>query len=226
MRLKSLGISVLASALCAPLLAQADIGIYAKGGTLGVGGGIGYGISDKLTARLGYTAYNLDRDINTSDVDYKGTFKLGGAEAMLDWHPFNGVFRVTGGLIFSRNKIEVDAKLNRTVTINGASYNAGDLGDLSGTIKFKSTTPYLGIGWGNVVGKNGNLHFIADIGVQYLGSPDVNLNASCSAQGLANAPTECAQLGQNVQAEEHDLNNKAEDYKFWPVLNIGLAYRF
>jgi hypothetical protein len=212
--------------LCTPFLAHAEFGFYAKGGTLGLGGGVGYGISDMLTARVGYTAYNLDRDIDSTDVDYEGKFKLGGAEALLDWHPFAGTFRVTGGLIFSRNKIDVDAKLNQSVTINDVEYDAGDLGDLSGTVKFKSTTPYLGIGWGNVVGKNGNFHLVADIGFQYLGTPHVKLNASCSTQGAISAPVECLQLDQNVQAEEDDLNDEVENYEWWPVLSIGVAYRF
>ncbi len=226
MQLKLLGKSALVVALCAPLLAQADLGVYAKAGTLGFGGGIGMGLTESLNARLGYTTYDYDRDLETDDVDYKGELKLGGGEAMLDWHPFNGSFRVTGGVIFSRNKIDVDAKLNRDVTVNDVTYDAGDLADMSGDIKFKSTTPYLGIGWGNVVGENGNFHFVADIGVQYLGSPRVNLDARCSAQGALAAPVECAQLDENVQAEEDELNDEADSYKFWPVLNIGLAYRF
>lgn len=227
MQLKLFGKSLLLAALCAPLLAQADVGIYAKGGTLGLGGGVGFGISDVVTARVGYTALNLNRDINTSDVDYKGKFKIGGAEALLDWYPFAGTFRVSGGLVFSRNKIDVDAKLNQsTVDINGTPYNVDSIGSLNGTVKFKSTVPYLGIGWGNVVGKEGNLHFVADIGVEYQGSPDVKLHGGCTAAFLASNPTECAQLASDIKAEEKDLNNKVSDYKWWPVLNIGIAYRF
>lgn len=226
MQLKKAGIPLLAIAMGAPLLAQADIGIYAKGGTLGLGGGIGFGISEMVTARVGYTAIDIDRDIETDDVDYNGDFKLGGAEAMLDWHPFAGSFRVTGGVIFSRNKLEVDAKLNRAVEVNGVTYDAGDLADLGGDIKFKSTTPYIGIGWGNTVGKEGNFHFIADIGVQYIGAPRVNLDASCTAQGFATDTVACLELDENVQAEEDDLNDEAENYKWWPVLSVGVAYRF
>ena len=225
MSLKAFRKTLLLAGLCAPLLAHAEIGIYAKGGTLGVGGGVGYGISDVLTARVGYTTLNINRDINTTDVDYKGKFKLGGAEALLDWHPFAGTFRVTGGLVFNRNKIDVDAKLDQSVTISGQSYQASDLGSLSGTVKFKTTVPYLGIGWGNVVGKDGNFHFIADIGVEFQGSPDVKLSGGCSAT-TALTPTQCDQLQANIQAEEKDLNNKVSDYKWWPVLNVGVAYRF
>ncbi|HEY3698867.1 MAG TPA: hypothetical protein VGK97_06010 [Spongiibacteraceae bacterium] len=227
MQLKLFGKSLLLASLCAPMLAQADVGIYAKGGTLGLGGGVGFGISDAVTARVGYTTLSLNRDINTSNVDYKGKFKIGGAEALLDWHPFAGTFRVSGGLVFSRNKIDVDAKLNQaTVDINNTTYNVSDIGSLNGTVKFKSTVPYLGIGWGNVVGKEGNLHLVADIGVEYQGSPDVKLHGGCTTAFLASNPAECAQLASDIKAEEKDLNNKVSDYKWWPVLNIGIAYRF
>lgn len=227
MHSKMLAKAILLAGFCTPLLAHAEFGIYAQAGTLGAGGGVGYGISDMLTARVGYTAYSLDRDINTSDVDYEGKFKLGGAQALLDWHPFASTFRVTGGLIFNRNKIDVDAKLNQsTVTINDTVYSTSDIGSLNGTVKFKSTVPYLGIGWGNVAGKDGNFHFIADIGVEFQGSPDVKLHGGCTTAFLASNPTECAQLASDIQAEEKDLNDKVSDYKWWPVLNIGVAYRF
>jgi hypothetical protein len=226
MRFNTLGKVLLAVGFATPLLTHAEIGIYAKGGTLGLGGGVGIGITDSINARIGYTTYSFDKDISDTDVDYQGKFKLGGAEALLDWHPFDGSFRLTGGLVFSRNKIEVQAKLNQSVTINNTVYTASDVGELSGDVKFKSTVPYLGIGWGNVVGKEGNFHFVADIGVEFQGSPDVNLHGSCTSAFATSNPTECAQLTSDVAQEEKDLNDKVSDYKWWPVLSIGVAYRF
>ena len=227
MQLNAFAKSLLLAALCAPLLVHAEVGIYAKGGTLGLGGGVGVGISDTVSARLGYTALNINHDIDTDNVDYKGKFKFGGAEALLDWHPFASSFRVTGGVVFSRNKIDVDAKLNQaTVDINDTTYAVSDIGSLKGSVKFKSTVPYLGIGWGNVAGKDGNFHFVADIGVEFLGSPNVKLHGGCTAAFATSNPTECAQLASDIRAEEDDLNSKADDYKWWPVLNLGVAYRF
>lgn len=223
MRSKTLGKSLLAVAFCAPLLAHAEFGIYAKLGTYGLGGGIGYGITDTLTARLGYTAFNYDVDIETDDVDYDGEVKIGGGELVLDWHPFSGTFRLTAGLVANRNKIDVDAKANQPVTINGTTYSASQVGSLNGTVDFKSTAPYLGIGWGNVAGKNGNFHFIADIGVVFQGSPDVELNGTC---GASLTLSQCNQFQSNVRVEEDDLNDEVSDMKHWPVINFGVGYRF
>jgi hypothetical protein len=221
---KNVSISVLALTLTVPLVAHADIGVYVKGGTLGVGGGVGIGVTDSIRLRAGYTALNISRDISDTDIDYSGDLKLGGGEALVDWHPFNSGFRVTGGLSFSRNKITADAEPSGgTYTNNDRTYTAAEIGSLDGSIKFKSTAPYLGVGWGDVVGKDGRFSFIADIGILFQGSPDTKLNVNC---GSAVSPTECAQIQSDVDAEERDLKDKADDYKYWPVLSLGVAYRF
>jgi hypothetical protein len=204
--------------------ARADVGIYAKGGTLGLGGGVGVGLTDTLRLRAGYTALKVSKDISQTDIDYSGDLKLGGGEAMLDWHPFHGIFRVTGGLTFNRNEVTVDAKpTNGTYELNGVTYLASEIGDLDGKIDFKSTAPYLGIGWGDVVDKDGRLSFIADIGVLFQGSPDAKLSANC---GPAVSPSECASIQSDIREEERELQDDADDFEFWPVVSVGVAYRF
>lgn len=221
--MKALGMGLAALVMAVPAFAT-EVGVYVKGGTLGIGGGIGASITDSIRVRAGYTALNISRDISDTDVDYHGDLKLGGGEALLDWHPFNGTFRVTGGLSFSRNKITADGKPSGgTYTINDHTYTAAEIGSLDGSVKFKSTSPYLGIGWGDVVGKDGRFSFIADIGILFQGSPDASLHANC---GSAVTPTQCAQIKSDVAEEERDLQDKADDYKYWPVLSLGVAYRF
>ncbi|HET8710800.1 MAG TPA: hypothetical protein VFM32_05460 [Spongiibacteraceae bacterium] len=227
MQLRTLKKGFLLIGLCAPLLAHAEFGVYVKGGTLGAGAGIGYGFNDNLTARIGYTAANISHDLHTTDVDYKGDVKIGGAEALLDWHPFAGAFRVTAGAILSRNEIKVDAKLNHTpIYINGTPYDVNDISSIDGKVEFKKTAPYLGIGWGNVADREQGFHFIADVGVEFMGTPKVKINASCAPIFETNMPADCAQLLSDVRAEEEELNSDASDYKWWPVLSVGFAYRF
>lgn len=202
----------------------AEVGIYAKGGTLGVGGGIGVGLTDTLRLRAGYTALKISKDISQTDIDYSGDLKLGGGEAMLDWHPFHGTFRVTAGLTLNRNEITADAEpTNGTYELNGNTYLASEIGSLDGEVDFKSTAPYLGIGWGDVIDKDGKFSFIADIGVLFQGSPDAKLNLRC---GPAVPAAECDNIRDDVRAEERELQDDADDYKFWPVVSVGVAYRF
>lgn len=205
-------------------MAQADIGIYAKGGTMGIGGGIGVGVTDSLRLRAGYTALKVSKDISQTDIDYSGDLKLGGGEAMIDWHPFHGTFRVTGGLVFNRNEVTADGRpTDGTYTINGNTYLAAEVGSLDGKVEFKSTAPYLGVGWGDVVDKDGRFSFIADIGLLFQGSPDASLHANC---GSAVPALECARLQSDLREEESELEDDADDYKIWPVVSVGVAYRF
>ncbi len=208
-------------------LAQADnTSVFAKASTLGFGGGVAYGLSERVNVRVGYLMLNFEADIHTDDYDYDGRFKLGGAETILDWHPFGNGFRLSAGIIFSRNKIDLEARLDDVVTIGGRNYVIDDLADMSGDVEFNPVTPYLGLGWGNFIGTGNRWSFFIDAGAQYYGSPSVSLHADCSPLGNSVAPTACRGLDAAVEKEENDLNYEVKDYKWYPVLNIGLAYRF
>lgn len=209
----------------APGLAMAGPGVYIEAGTLGVGAGLGFRLTDNLAVRLGYSGLNYSpSDINTNDVTYDAKVDYSNGKALLDWYPFHGGFRLSVGVFYNDNKLSVDAKPQAgTYTINNVDYQASDIGKLDGKVDFNTTSPYLGIGWGNAVGADGHFHVLFDLGVLYQGSPNVNLNATC---GPALSATDCANLRTNVAAEEKDLNNKANDYKYYPVVNLALSYRF
>ena len=230
MHLNQFGKLILALAICTPALARAEVGIYATASTLGFGGGVGYDITDSISARIGYLMLNFEANIHTEDLDYDGRFKLGGIEGILDWHPFDNGFRFSGGVIFSRNKIHVDGILDQVQNINGVNYTLDQLATIHGNVTFNWITPYVGIGWGRVVGMDGNLHFTADAGLQYYGSPHVKLEGGCTELGWAEAAainsSVCQQLDPYIQKQESDFNHQVEDYKWYPVVSIGLAYRF
>ena len=205
-------------------IAHADVALYAKGGTLGLGAGVGFTLTDTLNARVGYNAYTFDKDIDETDVSYDGEIKFKSGELLLDWHPFNGSFRVTAGAYLNKNEINGSAKpSNGTYEINDVTYNAADVGRLDANIDFKNVSPYIGIGWGNFLDKDGHFTFTTDIGALYQGSPNVHARVTCGA-GLSSG--DCAQLNSDVAAEAKDLEQEIDSYKWWPVLSIGLAYRF
>ncbi len=221
--MKAAFIGAMALTMAMPVFAT-DMGVYAKGGTLGLGGGVGVGVTDSIRLRAGYTTYKYSKDKSESDVDYHGDMTVGGGEAMVDWHPFNGTFRLTGGLTFNRNKATLDAKpTGGTYTLNDVTYTAAEIGALDGNVSFQSTAPYFGVGWGDVVDKAGNFSFIADIGVLFQGSPDVKLNATC---GTGVDAATCAEIQSNTAAEEKILSDDLSSLKYWPVISLGVAYRF
>jgi hypothetical protein len=199
------GICVAAAALAAAGSAQAA-GIGARAGTLGIGGDVAWSVAPTLSARLGYSALSWDRDVSTDRVSYDGTLKLSNLNTFLDFSPL-GPFRLTGGLIFNRNRYDV----------------RGDFlgGSISGEVKTGNTAaPYLGIGYGNVSGLGVN--FYADLGIMFQGSARASLTANCGALSAG----ACTSLRNEVAAEQARLEDKLKRFKYYPVANIGITIGF
>ena len=76
------------------------------------------------------------------------------------------------------------------------------------------------MGFGNVSGLGVN--FYADLGVMFLGSPRASLSANCGPlTGGA-----CTALQNEVAEEQRRLEDKLKNFKYYPVLNIGLTVGF
>ena len=215
--------AALAVLLGAASAQAADVGIYGTAGTLGLGGGIAANFGSHLGARLGYTTYEYDvDDVEESDLVLNGTEEIGGAQALLDWYPFGGGFRISAGAV---QNAEVNARavpVQDTFTFDGVTYSSADVGEARGTAKFDSFAPYLGLGFGRALSQDGRLAFTADVGIAFTGAADVNLTVECAAQ----AEVLCQQLADDVAGEEALLREDAKDYEYWPVLSLGLSFRF
>ncbi len=198
-------------------------GVGLRAGTTGLGGDFGFSLLPTLSARIGYSGLSYSRSISVTDVDYDGKLRLNNVNALLDFSPLPGPFRVTGGFILNDNKVDVTGKpTNGSYTLNGITYPATAIGSLSGTVKAGNrAAPYLGIGYGNVAGAGVNFYF--DLGVMFQGTPSASLSASCGS-GLS--ASQCAGLQSNVAAEQTRLQNEINNFKYFPVANIGVTIGF
>jgi hypothetical protein len=216
-------VSALLFALAAANTVQArEIATTLGLGTSGLGLHVTTPLTQKLNGRIGVNVANTSYEGNTSDMDYDFKLKLKTVDALLDYHPFDGAFRVTGGVVYNGNKIDARAKPNRgTYTINNVAYSAGAVGDLSSKIDFRKAAPYLGIGWGNAV-KEAGWSFGTDLGIMFQGTPRTQLASNnCTAVALL-----CSQLAEDVAAENLKLGEEVKDFKLYPVIRVGLSYRF
>jgi hypothetical protein len=202
--------------------AWADVGVLLKAGTLGAGLDVSKGISEKLAVRLQANALNYNHDTTKGDVDYKAELELRSAGVLLDWHPFSGVLRVSGGAYWNGNKATVTGQpTGGTYVINGTPYNGTDVGSLNGKIDFPSVAPYLGIGFGSAPKAGHGMTFSFDLGVLYQREPSVALTVVCG-------PTvpNCTNLQKDVAAEQISLQHDLKDFKFYPAVSFGIGYRF
>ncbi len=210
------------SVLLSCVIGCADSGglaISGKAGTLGLGGELGTAITSGVNARVGVNALSFDYEGEAEDVEYDVGVDLLSFPALLDWHPFSGPFRISAGALLNRNEIDLRARPTTREEIGDREYEPAEIGTLSGDVDFDDIAPYLGIGWGNPLDRDRRWGFFCDFGVVYMGSPHVTLSANGT---LASDPTFQADLAR----EEDDIKDKVNRYRFYPVISIGLFFRF
>ena len=190
-------------------------------GTTGFGLQIGVGLGDNFAVRGLASTFKYTHDGNLNGFAYDGNLKLGTAGVYGDWFPFSGVFRLTGGVIYNNSSIDISGKPSGgSYTINGDIYPSTSVNSVAGTMSFNKVAPYLGIGWGHL-GRSG-FNATADLGVLYLGRPDVSLSGQCGPSAGAACPT----IQADIAAEQAKLQSDASKYRYFPVFSLGLGYTF
>jgi hypothetical protein len=197
------------------------VALVAEAGTAGFGPSLIITASEKFTFTLGYTWLDYDYDVESDDADYAGDLKLSNFKALANWHPWGGTFHFSAGLFATDNEVSVTAKPEpgNTYEINGVTYNSSQINSITGAATFEDDiAPYIGVGWAKNPSNSG-LAFYATLGVFFAGDASARLSATGS---LANDP----QFQANLRAEENDINDDLEDLGAYPVLQLGIQYRF
>ena len=123
-----------------------DLGLSV--GTAGLGADLSLQVIPRaLAIRAVVNALSYSHGTTSDDVDYKGKLKLDSQWLLLDWAPFFGHFRFSGGLVINHNALRLDGKPSGpgdTYVINGNTYQ---LSDLTARVNFRKTAPYVGLGY-------------------------------------------------------------------------------
>lgn len=190
-----------------------------KVSTLGLGLEVERSLSDSISGRIGVNYFTYGYSGTEDDIEYDFDLNLMSLSALLDWHPFKGSFRISGGAIYNGNDIDANAKSSETFDIGDSTYTGAELGTLKGKIDFKDIAPYLGLGWDTSFGKNKSFGFLFELGAIYQGLPKVDLSADGP---IASDPT----FQNELATEEKNLQSDLDSFKVYPVIAIGLSYRF
>ena len=217
---RALATAALACAVFAPAAARAGALSDSVAGiqlsTLGYGVSIGHTIAPHVDLRLASGALSFGRNVSSGGVNYNGTMQLHNISALVDVHPLNGPFRITGGLVFGNDHIDVVSNAQNTYTINGTTYTAAQAGTIYGTAKLSSGAPYIGIGLGPP--HRLGIYFTGDVGVVFR-----SVNTSLYATGPA---ASTPQLQADLAAARNTFANDVGWLKTYPVVSVGVATRF
>ncbi len=217
MKISRISASLAALTLLLSGNAMADFGVGFKAGTLGLGVEGRYKPLPNIDIRVGANVYDYDDTDSYSGVAYDSTLNLETFYATANLSFPLSPLRLSAGLFSNGNEVNLTSIDSATFDIGGNTYTAADVGTLSSTTSFGSTSPYVGIGYDfELFGKVGlNL----DLGLLWQGEPEVSL---ISDGLLANDPG----FQNALEAERQQLEDDISDYKAWPVISLGFVYNF
>ena len=154
-------------------------------------------------------------------VKYDTDFKLTGVPLLLDFYPVGGSFRLVGGVYVQPTfKADLKSTPGSAVQIGSHTYAPDVVGTLTGKIEADTVVPYLGIGFGNQVGKDRWIGFSLDVGVLF-----EKFDASLASNG-AGMTTKLDTFRVDIKKEEANVQKDADKLKIYPVVTLGLSLHF
>ncbi|MCH8528846.1 MAG: hypothetical protein LAT79_17115 [Kiritimatiellae bacterium] len=195
---------------------QAQTGVTGKIATSGFGFDVTRDVAETINLRIGYnrlgiiTGYDFDDNLRLN-------LQLESIPVLLDWHLLDSSFRLTGGLFYNRNRFTLSARGNDVVDVNNTRYRVESY---SVNVSVNDFTPYLGFGWGRANDPAQRLAFAFDIGIMFQGDPSV------SGRAVAFSSDAQERLDSDFDAELASRRSDLSDLKYYPLISIGLSYRF
>ncbi|WP_321817054.1 MULTISPECIES: hypothetical protein [unclassified Paraburkholderia] len=208
----------MAFAICAQAANASPIEVYGGVGTDGIGLGAGYGISSHFGARAEVDGFHLAHNFSAGDLHYDASLTLIHGGLFADFFPAPSVFpvRLTAGVLVGGDNLSGDAtSTSGTYSFNGTTVDTNGE-SVHAKLKYPTLRPYLGIGFGHNPNKRG-LSMAFDAGVAY-GKPKVSFDVPADIVSAAGQ--------ENVNAEESQLQSKANKLRFYPIVKVSVTYRF
>lgn len=242
MRTKTANALLAAVFMSAPILSEAASGSAGLSiGTGGLGIDYAYPVASFLDVRAGYDFGSISKNHEEDGIDYRAKLKFSSARLLADLKPFGGGFRISAGLYTGTPEVDLESRGGQDDYDIGDRTYTGDL-MLDGKVDIGGAAPYLGIGWGGTTSGSGfGVSF--DIGVLFASSPNASLDATGTACDATATPgcdpngpdgfnvndlddPRAVQFQANKDAEIAKLEDDAKDYDLWPIIRLGLHYRF
>jgi hypothetical protein len=206
-----------AVALSAPLAHAREV--YGQVGTEGVGIGYSEPLGTHDNVRAEFNGFAFSKSFDAGGLHYDGTAHLYHGGLYLDFFPAPNTvsFRFTAGALIGGDNVDATANSpSGTYKINGVNYST--LGQsIHAKARFPTVRPYIGIGFGHTPVATKGFSAFFDAGVAY-GRPRIDFDVPAEIVAEAGAA--------NVEAEKQDLQSKADKLRFYPIVKVGVTYRF
>lgn len=233
----SIGICILcAGALCAQEGSLPRFGIGVRASSLGAGIEAATAVTRKSNVRVGFNDFSYTYDLDKDGINYSATLGLRSVELHYDQYIFGGFHISPGVLIYDNNHATATATApaGTSFSLGGTQYfsSATDPVNGSATLGFaRKVAPELLMGFGNLLPRSRHFAVNFEFGAAYQGAPSVNLNLAGSAcatntgagcQPVASTPS----IQSNIISQENKINHSIRQIKYWPIIALGIGYKF
>jgi hypothetical protein len=213
------------------------VGAAAKISTLGGGAEVAVRVTHHTNVRAGFNFITYSRGFNKDGIAYNGQLDFKTFEAHYDIFPWAKSFHVSGGVIaYAADPITATALVpgNQSFTLGGVTYISNPANPVTGNgkIVFNGAAPTVTFGFGNLVPRSKSKHFSVPVefGVAFQGSPKATLGltgSACDSTGVncrsvASDPT----IQSQILSEQNKLNNSMSFFKVYPIISVGVGYKF
>ncbi|CAC9611351.1 hypothetical protein [uncultured Gammaproteobacteria bacterium] len=191
--------------------------------TMGLGIEYNYPVNSVLSIGFGVNQFNMSKTLTKNEAHYRAAVNFQSASIISNYHPWSNGFRLRAGAYYNNNKINLSAKSTGSITIGDTRFTNAEI-SINGEFSFKKVAPYIGIGYGSEpIGDN---TFSLDVDIGVMQSPvQVQLIGTCKVATPAES-TICQEFNSSLAKEEATLKEGAGRFKLYPVVSLGLSYRF
>lgn len=196
------------------------VAVGATVGTSGIGLDAQVKIGPIFTLRGSLDRLSHSADKSYDGIDYNADLAFDTVGAFVDMHPLANGLMISGGAYLGSRDVALAATPTGPVEIGGQTYTPGQVGTLNGTVKLENLAPFVGLGWDDTFYRRGRWGFRAIAGVAWSDEPQVALTSTGGS--LSNDATFQARL----RDESQRITEETEGYGLFPVIQVGLNYKF
>jgi hypothetical protein len=198
--------------------APGPFAIDIHGGSTGGGAAIEYVVNGYLVARVSGDWLGVSHGFDTSDATFSGHANWATVGLFADVHPFNDGWFLSGGVYQGARNASVSGRTTKDVVVDGVTLTPADIGQVNGEARLDNTSPFAGVGWDQAqhVRRGFTFRFLAGAA---FGGAKLRL-----WDNGPNAGTEPVQKW--IAQEQADAQSKADPWKAYPVVQLGVGYRF
>lgn len=212
------------------------VAIAFTSGLGGLGVDVATPLATKVNLRLSASFLNYSSGVTADGIPLNATVKLRSVGAGVELFPYRSSFHITPGFtMYNGNQGGAVTNImpGSVFTVDDTAYMSDVADPVHGTFNMNlgyKVAPSLTVGFGNMLRRDSHWSVPVDLGFQYIGQPRLILamtGSTCDPNGtscdtIASDPTAQA----NLTDEQNKINTEISPLRFYPILKIGLSYRF